>query len=121
MLRKILICFLVLLGSTLTSALAHAHPHLKAATPAPGSIMRGSPPELRLTFSEAVLPRFSGVQVTDQRGRVIPTKPRLAPNRTQLIFAIPGRLPAGVYRVTWRTVSADTHRVTGRYTFRVRA
>lgn len=120
MLRRILISLLVLLGTTLTATLAYAHPHLRTASPVQGSVLRASPTKLRLTFSEPVLPRFSGVQVTDQRGRVVPTSARLAADKKQLVFTLPVRLPAGVYRVSWRAVSADTHRIAGRYFFRVR-
>ena len=119
--RKILIALLVVIGTTLSSALAYAHPHLKAATPAPGGVMNYSPRELRLTFSESLLPRFSAVQVTDQRGRLVRTATRATPDKRQLVVALPPRLAAGVYRVMWRVVSADTHPVSGRYMFRVRA
>ena len=36
-----------------------------------------------------------------------------------LVVAVPATLPPGVYKVSWRAVSRDTHTTTGDFTFQV--
>src|SRR5262245_21748579 len=105
--RRSILALLLAVGATLISAPSYAHPRLRAATPAPGSVAAVSPREIRLVFSEPLLPRFSTVQLIDQTGRLVPTRARVAANTRQVIVALPVRLAAGVYRVSWRVVSAD--------------
>jgi methionine-rich copper-binding protein CopC len=100
---------------------AHAHPELKAADPPVSGAITGSPKEIRMTFSEGVIPKFSGAEVRDQSGRIVAsasgkTDPK---DKRQLIVPIQQPLPPGTYKVEWHAVSADTHRVQGNYSFRV--
>jgi hypothetical protein len=44
----------------------------------------------------------------------------LAGDGMGLILTPPAPLAPGVYRVNWRAVSIDTHRLDGSYAFRVR-
>ncbi len=119
---KVLLSALLLAATILLPASASAHPRLKAANPAQSAVLTRSPAEIRMTFSEAVLPQFSGVQLTDQRGHIVATGKamRNAADRKQLVVPLRVRLAAGTYRVSWRVVSADTHRIAGTYVFRVR-
>jgi len=102
--------------------IADAHPALRSANPPLGGALVKAPSEIRLTFSEALIARFSGLEVTDQRGRVvIKSNAQLnIPNKRQLVVPLRAHLAAGTYRVKWHAVSADTHRVNGTYTFRIR-
>jgi methionine-rich copper-binding protein CopC len=120
MLRKTVQAALAILVSGLISGLAHAHPALEAANPGRGATV--SPPkEIRLTFTESVIPKFSGLTVKDQSGSVIETgKPTTDPaDKRQLVVPIAKPLSPGTYDVDWHAVSVDTHRVNGHFSFKV--
>jgi methionine-rich copper-binding protein CopC len=100
---------------------ARAHAHLQGSTPAANASLTEAPRTLELTFTEPLEPRFSGVTVQDQQGRVIPL-PAAQPNAgspKELRWALPA-LPAGVYAVSWRATCIDTHRSEGRFVFTIR-
>jgi methionine-rich copper-binding protein CopC len=102
----------------LPSAAAHAHAQLDSANPRVGSTVSVAPSVLTLTFSEAVEPAFSTVQVTDSAGRRVDAgKPRVNGRQVQ----VPLRpLTAGQYNVRWRVLSVDTHTTEGSFGFEVR-
>jgi methionine-rich copper-binding protein CopC len=80
----------------------------------------GPPKEVRLTFSEGVEPRFSGIELASVDGRAIATGPAIRDpgDDKQLVLALPPLAP-GRYRVSWHVVSVDTHRTEGAYSFTV--
>ena len=100
--------------------LAYAHPQLQSAEPAAG-VATASPKEIRITFSEPVIPRFSGIELKDQSGKPITTgKSETDPaNRKVLVVPIKEQLAPGAHNVEWHAVSDDTHRVNGNYSFSV--
>ncbi len=104
------------------STAALAHPALKAENPAPNAVVTSSLKEVRLTFSEAVVPAFSGVTLTDLAGKPVSMgMPHLdAKNRKQLVVPLMGKLGAGKYQLAWHAVADDSHRVTGKYAFSVK-
>jgi len=97
-----------------TGALAHAM--LERASPPVGGSVSGSPGEVRLWFSEAIEPRFSGAEVTGPAGRV---GGRASVSGKQLVIGLP-RLAPGSYRVNWHVISVDTHKTEGSFTFEVK-
>ncbi len=99
------------------SALAHAH--LRGAVPAEGATVAAAP-EVILTFSEALEPKFSRIEVRDATGRRLDQgAPIVTPgNARQVRMALP-LLPAGRYSVLWVAVSVDTHRTEGSFSFTV--
>ena len=121
MLRKFIISLAIAVASAGALGTADAHPVVKAVSPS--GIVARAPTEIRLTFSESLIPRFSGVQVADQRGRTVATGTAIqnTANKRQLVVPLRVRLAPGIYRVKWHAVSTDTHRVNGSFTFRVRA
>ena len=101
------------------SPLAEAHPRLITPRPVANATVT-APREVRLTFSEPLVGRFSTLQLRDQNGRLVGTgRPMVSGRGRQLAAALP-RLAPGRYRVIWRAVSQDTHRVAGAYVFTVR-
>jgi len=111
---------LALFAATMLATAVDAHPMLKAASPAAESTV-AAPMEIRLTFSEGVIAKFSRAEVKDQGGKKIAigkvtTDPT---DHKQLIVGLLLPLPEGSYTVNWNVVSVDTHRVTGAYTFKV--
>lgn len=102
------------------AAVAQAHPKLLSAAPAPGS-QGPAPSEIRLTFNEAIYPKFSGLAVTDAAGRAVATGPaEAAADRKGLAAPIKAVLAPGTYSVAWHAVAADTHRIEGKFAFTVR-
>lgn len=101
----------------LTAAPASAHTALKSSTPAKGSTVE-APSEIVLTYTEAVI--LPKVALTDASGKVQGAgAPRAVDNKVVLPVTAP--LPAGVYTVGWRVVSADGHPVAGSFRFTVKA
>jgi copper resistance protein C len=120
MLRKTVQATLAILVPGLISGVTHAHPALEAANPGQGATV--SPPnEIRLTFTENVISKFSGLTVKDHSGSVIETgNPTTDPtDKRQLVVPIAKPLSPGTYDVDWQAVSVDTHRVSGHFSFKV--
>jgi methionine-rich copper-binding protein CopC len=115
------IAAVTMIAASLLAGAAFAHPELRSAEPAAGAAAATSPKQIRITFSEAVIPQFSGAEVKDQAGKTIATgKAAVDPaNRKQLVVPVNEPLPPGDYKVEWYAVSDDTHRVKGSYSFSV--
>src|ERR1700732_3734094 len=109
---------MTVVAMTPTAALSHAF--LNEAAPLVGGRVPASPKEIRLTFSEGIEPRFSGIDLTTGDGRAIATGAAAVDpaNDKQLVLALPPLAP-GRYRVRWHVVSVDTHRTEGEYSFSV--
>jgi methionine-rich copper-binding protein CopC len=108
---------LVLMLAAVPFALAHAHPMVM--NPAPDST-GPAPSSISITFSEAVEPKFSSIQLTDEKGTSVDSEAsRPKPNDSKtLILAVP-KLTAGIYIVHWVSVAVDGHRLEGSYKFTV--
>src|SRR5919197_5975365 len=109
--------FVLLLGVALPAP-AWAHANLDRALPAPGSDLDRAPAQLQLSFSEAVDPSFSRVQLLDATGQAVDRgDSHVAPsNPRSMIVSLGSGLPDGVYTVAWRTLSAvDGHTANGAY------
>ena len=121
MLRRTSTAILFALALGLVATAAQAHPRLQSATPSPNSMAMVAPDAIRMTFSEGLIGRFTGVSVTQGHGKRVATgRAMLDPSdNTKLIVRIKSRLKAGTYNVAWHAVSVDTHRVSGNYTFMV--
>jgi len=99
---------------------AFAHAHLVRATPAVGGTVHPAPSEVTLRFNERIEAAFSSVAVRDAAGKQVDKADAQVDKKDRTIMRV--SLPAlepGVYKVEWRAVSADTHRVTGDFTFKV--
>jgi methionine-rich copper-binding protein CopC len=112
---------MMMIAVGLFSGAANAHPEPRSAEPAAGAVMTTSPTQIRITFTENLIPKFSGVELKDQTGKMIATgKAATDPtNKKQLVVPVQEPLPPGDYKVEWHAVSDDTHRMTGRYSFSV--
>lgn len=102
-------------------AQASAHARLIAADPAPNARV-AAPKQLTLHFSEKLNPQFSSLTLTRPKmdNRAAPLKVAVSADRRSLIATPIQPLSAGVYKVNWRAVATDTHRVLGAYSFTVR-
>ena len=101
-------------------AAAWAHAVLLRAAPSPSAVVNVSPTQVKLTYSEAVEPRFAIVSVTDAAGGLQTAgSPRRSPANPDELDIPLHHLAEGWYLVYWRVISADGHPVRGAYTFAV--
>lgn len=100
---------------------ASAHAHLMASNPS-ANTTAAAPRQLTLQFSEKLQPKFSGLTVTmpQMNNIAAPVKVAVSKDGKSLIATPPKPFAAGVYKVSWHAVTADTHRVQGAYSFTVR-
>jgi methionine-rich copper-binding protein CopC len=111
--RITLACAIALASSG--AALAHAELH--HASPEAGSTVSEPPHEVALTFTDSLEAAFSSADVTNSSGvRVDEGKPQVNGNMIRISLKT---LSPGSYRVHWRAVSVDTHRIEGSFTFSV--
>jgi methionine-rich copper-binding protein CopC len=103
----------LLLLCVATPALAHAR--LVGSDPAADAKVK-SPGQIKLRFSEALEPAFSSASLIDASGRTVPVSRSVG---GQTITLLPLTLKPGAYKVTWRSVGQDTHRLTGSFGFTV--
>ena len=116
-----------MIAAATLSAPALAHPKLVTATPAASATVK-STSKIELQFSEKLVPAFSGADVVmtampDMPGHgqmKMGAKASVAKDGKTLVIALAKPLPAGDYRVDWRVVAGDTHRITGSHVFKVR-
>jgi copper resistance protein C len=120
-LKVISISVVAVVVASLSGNAALAHAELQSAEPAAGSAATTSPHEIRLTFSEAVIAKFSGVELRDQAGKLIATGKSAVDSASKNVLVVPiiEELPPGNYQVEWHAVSEDTHREKGNYSFSV--
>ncbi|HEY5207381.1 MAG TPA: copper homeostasis periplasmic binding protein CopC [Roseiarcus sp.] len=118
---RIFVNFAAALALLCASTAAFAHAQLEKATPAVGGTV-ASATEIRLTFSEGVEPRFSGVALTSSGGASVPIGAAKTESGNQAVLIVPitKALAAGAYTVHWHAVSVDTHHTQGTFQFTVK-
>jgi copper transport protein len=108
---------------------ASAHAALTGSDPAQGAVVSSAPRQVTLTFSEGVTMSGGSIRVLDPHGRRVDTggirevrggAGRADPAARRGIGLKP-RLAHGTYTVAWQAVSADSHPVSGAFTFSVGA
>jgi methionine-rich copper-binding protein CopC len=115
---NVLVAAAVLLVGAATAAFAHAH--LVRAVPAAGASVSTALTEVTLRFSEKLESALSSIVVRDAAGMQIDKRDGTVDKKDRTIIRV--SLPAlepGVYKVEWRAVSTDTHKVNGDFTFKV--
>ena len=109
-----------LLGLTLAGATgASAHAALLSTDPKANSVVQTAPAEVTLHFSEQVTLEKDGMRVFDPGGKRVDTGATGhagSDDSTAQVALVPG-LAEGTYTVAWRAISADTHPVSGAFTF----
>lgn len=109
-----------LLANFLGAVTAQAHGHLKSSVPADGSSV-AAPGALKLTFTEALELKYSGVKVTgpDKADVAVGPAAMAAGSDTALDVPVTGTLAPGTYAVEWHVLSKDGHKTHGTFTFKV--
>lgn len=109
----------VLAACVAVPAVAFAHAHLVTATPSAGAQV-AAPSELVISYTEALEPRLSTIEVTDAAGKRVDkadlhtTTPD---GKTVAVSLI--QLAPGDYAVAWHATSIDTHKTEGHFSFTV--
>ncbi|MFH9819466.1 copper resistance protein CopC [Streptomyces sp. NPDC017230] len=100
---------------------ASAHAALRSTDPEDGSVLQRAPRHVTLTFTESVGLRDDSFRVLDPGGHRVRTGDAgRADGRSDTArVALSGELGEGTYTVAWRVVSADSHPVSGAFTFSV--
>ncbi|MFE6628697.1 copper resistance CopC/CopD family protein [Streptomyces rochei] len=100
---------------------ASAHAALRSTDPGDGSVLRSAPRHVTLTFTESVGLRDDSFRVLDPGGHRVRTGAagRAEGRSDTARVTLAGDLGEGTYTVAWRVVSADSHPVSGAFTFSV--
>ena len=100
---------------------ASAHAGLVSTDPPSQAELTTSPTEIVLEFDEPVEAALGGIRLYDaQEHRLDVGEPAHVPGSdTKLQAPVEERLGNGLYVVTWRALSADSHPVSGAFTFQV--
>ncbi|NED16481.1 copper resistance protein CopC [Streptomyces sp. SID9124] len=107
------------------AAPASAHAALTGSDPQDGAVVATAPQQVTLTFSEQVALGADSIRVLDPSGKRADTgaAPRDLHSGSTVKYgvALRGGLPDGTYTVAWQAVSADSHPVSGAFTFSIGA
>ncbi|WP_420918918.1 copper resistance CopC/CopD family protein [Streptomyces albus] len=113
---------LALLGVLATASPAAAHAALTGSDPAQGSVVRDAPEQVSLDFSEGVTMSEDSIRVLDPHGERADTgkiRDTGTAGKVQRTVSLKPGVPQGTYTVAWQAVSADSHPVSGAFTFSV--
>ena len=108
-------------GLTLSlTAPVFAHAALVSSDPAPNSTV-AAPKTISLTFSEVIVPAFSGFSVSMSDGMTVKLTGKLSDNGKTIVGTPSGGFMAGLYKLTWHATSKDDgHRMDGTFNFTVK-
>ncbi|GIJ24096.1 transport integral membrane protein [Micromonospora lutea] len=104
-----------LLAAVVPAAPAAAHAVLLGSDPVDGAVLASAPSEVTLTFNEPVMVRPDGVRLLDAAGAELSTDSRSVD--TTVVLTVPPDLVDGTYIVAFRVVSADSHPISGGFSF----
>ena len=105
----ILLCLLL-------PAMLPAHTNLSSSAPEDGASV-AAPTEIRLEFSAPV--RLTAVSLRSAAGSDIPLGDISSEVQTSFSVAIETAMEPGQYQVSWRSISGDSHVVSGEIRFTV--
>ncbi|GLV83407.1 transport integral membrane protein [Streptomyces lavendulae subsp. lavendulae] len=124
-LPRLALVLAALLASLFTAASpASAHAALTASDPKDGAVVATAPAQVTLSFSEQVAMGDDSIRVMDPQGKRVDTgelRDMCSGSTVRYGTALHSGLPNGTYTVAWQAVSADSHPVSGAFTFSVGA
>jgi copper transport protein len=112
----------VLVACAVAPAAAAAHATIVSTTPGDTAVVKTAPRQVTLEWSESVDLGKDSVQLLDGSGKRIATPPpERGANARTAAMTLPRGLANGTYVVSWRVVSADSHPVSGAFSFSIGA
>jgi copper transport protein len=114
---------LAVIASVLAPAAASAHATIVETTPTDTAVVRSAPRQVQMRWSESVDLGPHSIQLLDATGGKLKTPPatRGRGGASTAVLTLPPGLRNGTYVVAWRVVSADSHPVSGAFSFSVGA
>ena len=111
----------VALAALALPSAASAHAYLVKTVPAASVVLNAPPPNIQLTYDEAVEPRLALISVTNAQASQETTGAvhRSSGNPDTLVVPLKAHLPEGWYLIFWRAISVDGHPVEGAFTYAV--
>ena len=106
---------------TIPATPSHARPLLEHAAPASGSIVRASPSEIALSFSQALVASASDAVVRNASGGVVSSGMAHVSAKAGQVRVPVKPLSPGKYRVEWLATSSDNRHAQGSFSFVVGA
>ncbi|MER6387822.1 copper resistance protein CopC [Streptomyces sp. NPDC001523] len=103
---------------------ATAHAALTASDPKDGAVVATAPAQVTLSFSEQVAMGDDSIRVMDPQGKRVDTgelRDMCSGSTIRYGTALHSGLPNGTYTVAWQAVSADSHPISGAFTFSIGA
>jgi copper transport protein len=113
---------LILLACAIRPAPAAAHLRLQSSVPAQGDTVRSSLTEIRVSFSQAVDPRYTALTLLDNFGNALAlgTLEAVGTGKTRdYIYRLEHPIVAGDFVVRWKAAGDDGHVVSGSFDFSV--
>ena len=110
---------MLVLGALLAAHPAFSHAFLDRSSPSAGAELRAPPSVVRITFTEAVEPHFSTIEVRDSEGGRVDAANPHADGAAKSLAVDLLKLRPGKYTVIWHATSVDTHKTEGKFTFSV--
>ncbi|MFI1283221.1 copper resistance CopC/CopD family protein [Streptomyces sp. NPDC020858] len=124
-LPRLALVLAALLATLFTAASpATAHAALTASDPTDGAVVATAPAQVTLSFSEQVAMGDDSIRVLDPQGKRVDTgelRDMCSGNTIRYGTALHAGLPNGTYTVAWQAVSADSHPISGAFTFSIGA
>ncbi|MFB7262958.1 copper resistance CopC/CopD family protein [Streptomyces nojiriensis] len=124
-LPRLALVLAALLATLFTAASpATAHAALTASDPKDGAVVATAPAQVTLSFSEQVAMGDDSIRVLDPQGKRVDTgelRDMCSGNTVRYGTALHAGLPNGTYTVAWQAVSADSHPISGAFTFSIGA
>ncbi|WP_407838293.1 copper resistance CopC/CopD family protein [Streptomyces sp. DSM 116496] len=125
LLPRLTLVLAALLAAFFTAAApASAHAALTASDPADGSVVATAPAQITLSFSEGVAMNGDSIRVLDPRGKRVDTgelRDLCSGSIIRYGTALRPGQPDGTYTVAWQAISADSHPISGAFTFSIGA
>ncbi|MEV3989617.1 copper resistance protein CopC [Streptomyces sp. NPDC049837] len=116
--------FTAALLGTVLSGTASAHAALTGSDPKDGAVVATAPKSVTLTFSEQVAMGDDSIRVLEPSGKRADTgelRDLCAGSVVKYGVHLHAGLPDGTYTVAWRAISADSHPISGAFTFSIGA
>jgi methionine-rich copper-binding protein CopC len=113
---------LLLLSSLITPVTVFAHAIMVRSTPEKDAVVTEAPKQVDVWFNDKVGSEHKALAVIDDKGNRLDNEDVTQEtfDGSHLYSTLKPLVP-GVYTVRYRVVSADTHIVTGKYQFTVKA